>query len=212
MNTEFKLPKEICSIISNYYLSFIAICDDVDYILPLIGKKKLYKPKYFKPKLLKILLNNKNFNYTLISISSILNENFGYSKKITFKNIKVLTDDKRFDPSEDNNYPIRYACFNCYEELVKLFLTDYRVDPSVNNNFCIGIASERGCIKIVELLINHNKVDPSDNGNHAYHIASRRYKPDYCLDKKSNNQKRNNLVKIASLLLKDERVARKYYG
>ncbi len=75
MDIEFKLPKEICGIMSNYYLSFIAICDNIDYILPLIDKKILYEPRYFKPKLLKILLKHKKFDYTSISISLILNIN-----------------------------------------------------------------------------------------------------------------------------------------
>ncbi len=212
MDTEFKLLKEICGIISNYYLPFVIVCDDIDYILPLIDKEVLYEPKFLKPQLLKILLDNKNFDYKLISISSILNVDYCCSTKINeikkINRTKILLEDQRFTLSEDNNYPIRYACFHGYVNIVKLLLEDDKVDSSVNNNFCIGEASKKGYIEIVQLLLNNNKVDPSDNKNYAYKMARIGYNSNPLY----RGKRHDDFEKIEKLLINDQRVFSKYYN
>src|SRR5690349_2933275 len=66
--------------------------------------------------------------------------------------IKLLLNEKRVDPSADNNDAIRIACMNGYLDIVKLLLDDERVDPSANNNFAIIYACKNGHFDIVKLL------------------------------------------------------------
>jgi hypothetical protein len=42
----------------------------------------------------------------------------------------MLLQDNRVDPSEDDNYAIRFAHQNGYKEIVDMLLKDSRVDPS----------------------------------------------------------------------------------
>ncbi len=103
--------------------------------------------------------------------------------------VKRLLQDKRVDPSDDNNYAIKAASGKGFSDIVKFLLQDKRVDPSDDNNFAIEVASERGFTDIVELLLQDNRVDPSDDNNGALKIA--------CLKRRTD---------IIKLLLKDKRV------
>jgi len=77
------------------------------------------------------------------------------------------------DPSEDNNYAIRYASHMGYIEIVKLLLSDPRVNPSTFNNEAIRWASINGHNEVIKLLLSDPRVDPSAGDNHAIRSASR---------------------------------------
>src|SRR3989304_5945772 len=58
--------------------------------------------------------------------------------------VKLLLQDPKVDPSDQNNYAIRLASRKGHVEVVKLLLQDSRVNPSDHNNEAIGRASNRG--------------------------------------------------------------------
>ena len=103
--------------------------------------------------------------------------------------VKLLLQDKKVDPSDIDNYAIRYAAEYGRTEVVKLLLQDSRVDPSANRNYAIRIAAERGYVDIVKLLLQDERVDPSDDNNYALRYAAE-----------------NGHIKVVKLLLQDERV------
>ena len=93
------------------------------------------------------------------------------------------------DPSDNNNYAIKWASKNGHLEIVKLLLQDKRVDPSANNNYAIKWASKNGHTEVVKLLLEDPRVDPSDYYNYAIRYASD-----------------NDHVEVVKLLLQDKRV------
>jgi ankyrin repeat protein len=80
--------------------------------------------------------------------------------------------DQGWDPSADDNYPIRYASEYGHIEIVKILLKDKRVDPSAEYNFAIGHAARYGHTEVVKLLLNDKRVDPSANDNFAIRYAA----------------------------------------
>jgi ankyrin repeat protein len=103
--------------------------------------------------------------------------------------VRLLLNDSRVGPSDNDNFAIRLAAGNGHVEVVQLLLSDNRVDPSDDNNHAIRWASENGHVEVVRLLLSDNRVDPSDDNNHAIRWASK-----------------NGHVEVVRLLLSDNRV------
>ncbi len=114
--------------------------------------------------------------------------------------IKVLLEDSRVNPSDDNNKAIQLASENGHLEVVKLLLEDKRVDPSANYNRAIQMASHKGYEKIVKLLLEDIRVDPSDDDNLAIRWASDRQ--NYAIQLASEG----GHLEVIKLLLTDPRV------
>ena len=102
--------------------------------------------------------------------------------------VKLLLEDKRVNPSADNNEAIRLASRNGHTEVVRLLLNDPRVDPSDQNNKAIINASRNGHTEVVKLLLSDKRVDPSADMNHAIYSASK-----------------NKHIEVLKLLRKDPR-------
>ena len=73
--------------------------------------------------------------------------------------VKLLLQDKRVDPSAEDNYAIRWASANGYTDIVKLLLEDERVDPSAGDNYAIRWASANGREEVVKLLLKDKRVE-----------------------------------------------------
>ena len=83
-------------------------------------------------------------------------------KNNNFEEFRLLFNDKKIDPSWDENYAIRYACKCGHVEIVKSLLNDSRVDPSANYNYCLFISVQIGNLDIVKLLLSHPTINPTD--------------------------------------------------
>src|SRR3972149_2705194 len=77
--------------------------------------------------------------------------------------VKLLLQDTRVDPSDQNNAAILLASGSGHIEVVKLLLQDTRVDPSDQNNLAFRWASQKGYVKIVELLLQDPRVKKIEN-------------------------------------------------
>ena len=82
-------------------------------------------------------------------------------KNNDINNVKSLLNDKRIDPSYDNNFAIQLASQNGHIDIVKLLLKDKRVDPSHDNNYIIRFAYNEGYLDIVNLLWQDQRVKNS---------------------------------------------------
>ena len=136
------------------------------------------------------------------------------------KVVRLLLQDKRVDPTVNNNDALRVASRNGHLEVVKLLLQDKRVDPSANNNGAIGFASEYGHLEVVKLLLQDKKVYPSAVDNYAIRWASLNGHLEVVkfllLDKRVDPSDRNNFaireasknghLEVVKILLQDERV------
>ena len=94
-----------------------------------------------------------------------------------------------FDPSDADNFAIRFASENGYLEVVQLLLQNERVDPSADDNYAIRLASYNGHMDIVRLLLQDVRVDPSADNNFAIRWASE-----------------SGRLEVIQLLVQDERV------
>jgi len=103
--------------------------------------------------------------------------------------VKLLLANDKVDPSDDDNYAIRFASEKGHLEIVKLLLANDKVDPSDNNNYAIRFASENGHLEVVKLLLANDKVDPGAGNNWAIGLASE-----------------NGYVEIVKLLLANDKV------
>jgi hypothetical protein len=72
--------------------------------------------------------------------------------------LKLFLSDKRTNPSDDDNWAIRFSSDNGKYESVKLLLNDSRVNPTVCNNYAIQAAFKRSHTKVVELLWRDKRV------------------------------------------------------
>ena len=72
--------------------------------------------------------------------------------------VKLLLADPRVDPSESDNWAIRYASRNGHASVLKLLLPDPRVDPSVQDNNAVELASRNDHALVVELLLADHRV------------------------------------------------------
>lgn len=66
-----------------------------------------------------------------------------------------------FNPSERNNWAIRWACWTGKLNKVKNLLADPRVNPADCNSHALIFACQKGHSVIVQLLLNDGRVDPS---------------------------------------------------
>lgn len=81
---------------------------------------------------------------------------------------------KKKDPSLDENFPIRYACFFNRVKMVKLLLKDPRVDPTVKNNHALRLSCYYGHTEVVKLLIKDKRMILSAEQNRAIKVAYKR--------------------------------------
>lgn len=120
-------------------------------------------------------------------------------KREKIEHVKLLLNDGRINPGNQNNKAIRLASQNAGGEVVKLLLNDERVNPGDdgkcdvldgcgNNTAIILAVSNRNTIT-VSLLLNDNRVDPSTNCNRSIILAVT-----------------NGDIGIVKLLLNDDRV------
>ena len=116
-----------------------------------------------------------------------------FNKAITsndIKKVKLLLNDPRVDPSNDNNLPLCLAVKKNHIDIVKLLLKNDRFVSLISEtNDPISIASQHGYIEILELLLKDKRIDPSDYENFAVAIASE-----------------NGHINVVQLLLNDKRV------
>jgi ankyrin repeat protein len=77
-----------------------------------------------------------------------------------------------FNPSMNDNYPIRRASELGSTNIVQILLQDKRVDPSEPNNYAIRWASSNGHLEVIKLLLQDERVDPSAYNNYAIQAAS----------------------------------------
>jgi ankyrin repeat protein len=83
--------------------------------------------------------------------------------------MKLILDDKRYDPSCFDNESIISASAHGFYDAIKLLLLDKRVDPAAQSNQAIISASQiYGNTECVKLLLSNNKVDPSAQDNQAF--------------------------------------------
>eukprot|EP01118_Nematostelium_gracile_P003081 TRINITY_DN13513_c0_g1_i1.p1 TRINITY_DN13513_c0_g1~~TRINITY_DN13513_c0_g1_i1.p1 ORF type:complete len:208 (+),score=48.63 TRINITY_DN13513_c0_g1_i1:111-734(+) len=95
--------------------------------------------------------------------------------------------DHVFNPSENNNFAIKFASQNGYE--IDHLLQDTRVDPSANNNYAIKRACRSGHLKVVDRLLEDDRVNPNASENYALRWAAK-----------------NGHVQVVHRLLQDKRV------
>ncbi|KAI8900063.1 ankyrin repeat-containing domain protein [Globomyces pollinis-pini] len=86
--------------------------------------------------------------------------------------IKLLLQDDRIDPTEDDSQALRLASENGHLEVVELLLEDGRADPSDDDNYAICFASLNGHYEIVKLLMKDDRTDPSGDNNYAIRSAA----------------------------------------
>ena len=134
--------------------------------------------------------------------------------------VKILIQDKRVDPSTNDNWAIRSASLNGYLEIVKILMQDKRVDPSARDNCAIRYASRNGHSEIVKILMQDKRVDPSADDNYAIMWASQCNHPEtvkiLMQDKRVDPSAESNFaiiyasqnghLEIVKILMQDERV------
>ena len=140
-----------------------------------------------------------------------------------FKIIKLLLQDKRIDPSFNENYMLLESSMRGYTDIVKFLLKYPKIDPnggSVDNPIILASANEH--IDIVKLMLKDPRVNPNDSRGEydAIIVAARDGYLDIVKlllsDKRVNpNAHRNYAIQLASenghteivkLLLEDPRV------
>lgn len=107
-----------------------------------------------------------------------------------FHLLEVLLKDKRADPSEFDNLPLREACLKGMINFVERLLKDERVDPNSGGGIPLNNACSIGHLGIVKLLLKDKRVNP---GNTSLASACR-----------SRN------LDIVRVLLKDKRIDPSY--
>jgi heme oxygenase len=86
--------------------------------------------------------------------------------------VERLLQDKRVDPSADENYAVAWAAQNGHLAVVERLLQDKRVDPSAEGNEAVRRAAARGHLAVVERLLQDERVDPSAEDNYAVRLAA----------------------------------------
>jgi hypothetical protein len=84
-------------------------------------------------------------------------------KEISFENIKVIYQNKNYNPENDRNRHIIMACENSDKDILNFLLNDKRTDPSAQGNLALFIAVENNDLPIIEILMNSNKMSISSN-------------------------------------------------
>ena len=92
------------------------------------------------------------------------------SQKGHFNIVKLLLEDYRVNPADDNNWAIKGASANGHFNVVKLLLEDKRVNPAIDKNYAIIWASDNGHYNVVKLLLRENRVINSFNIDNINYI------------------------------------------
>ncbi len=103
--------------------------------------------------------------------------------------VERLLQDKRVDPSADENFAVRMAAARGHHLVVDRLLQDKRVNPSANDNYAVRLASHFGHLAVVDRLLQDERVDPSADDNYAVRMAAQ-----------------NGHIAVVERLLEDERV------
>lgn len=72
--------------------------------------------------------------------------------------LRVLLEDKRFDPSISDNVGVKLAARYGYDEVLRLLLADVRVDPLAEDNKAVLSAYDHGYPDTVKLLLTDTRV------------------------------------------------------
>ena len=93
--------------------------------------------------------------------------------------LKRVLDEKLYDPTVNNNEPLKFACRIGQTDIVKLLLeyTDEfgnnPVNPGVSQNDPLRSACRNGHTSTVKLLLEDDRVNPTDKNNEPIRLASR---------------------------------------
>ena len=103
-------------------------------------------------------------------------EFFDASQNGHYNVVKLLLEDNRVNPADDNNSAIQWASKKGHYNVVKLLLRDNSINPADDNNWAIQLASRYGHYNVVKLLSKNNRVinfvKISDDNNLAILWAS----------------------------------------
>jgi ankyrin repeat protein len=88
------------------------------------------------------------------------------------KMLKLLLDDKRFNPAANDNEALMAAVKAGQIESVEILLNDRRVNPAANGNEALRLAASRGSAAIVQLLLLYG-VNPAADSNQAVLLAAK---------------------------------------
>ena len=103
-------------------------------------------------------LINKHTSYNIYSRREI-NIIFEMLCEYGYVNIvERLLEDKRVDPSANDNYAIQLASSNGYLQVVERLLEDKRVEPSADDNYAIKLAFLHRHLYVVERLLEDERV------------------------------------------------------
>lgn len=77
--------------------------------------------------------------------------------------VKILLQDYRLNPEEDDGDVIYYMCTRGHEEVVKILLKDERVNPELTLDKFQGLSNtyKYGHLNIVEILLRDGRCDPT---------------------------------------------------
>ena len=78
-----------------------------------------------------------------------------------------LLQDKRVDPSAQDNYAISRSARFGHLNIVNRLLQDEKVDPSAQDNYAIRYGARNGHVDVVYRLLQDERVDPSAQNNYA---------------------------------------------
>jgi hypothetical protein len=73
--------------------------------------------------------------------------------------VERLLQDKRVDPSANNNDAVRMAAASGHLAIVERLLQDKRVDPSADGNFAVRMSAWNGRLAVVDRLLEDDRVD-----------------------------------------------------
>lgn len=130
---------------------------------------------------IKLLLKNKTFNINPRTFAMACRDG-------RLEIVKIMIQDSRVNPSDDQNQSLIDACKQNQLEIVSLLLADGRADPNFENE-SLRSSIEYGHPQVVKLLLNDPRVDPSSVDNEAIKIA--------CA---------HGQIEIVKILLQDNRV------
>ena len=120
--------------------------------------------------MVKLLLKHKlidtlNSNYKSTIFATVVNHNH-------IKIVKLLIDDKRFDPSYDDDYLLRMAIVDNYPKIVKLLLRDKRVNCAMDNGNLLAYTCIKGHLESFIILLNDKRMVKYVNYNHLLNMST----------------------------------------
>lgn len=173
-----------------YYFDAVVLFDDARVLENVIFQNKINNTFFIvmiekgKYDIIKSLLKNERINPAEL--------NFALSAAIAHNRMRIfqlLLEDKRFDPTVEENNALRIAFKEGKINYAELLLKDERVDPSADDNHLIRYVSRYGYLEGAKLLLKDKRVDPATNNNYPIRWTSKM-----------------GYIDIVKLLLKDERI------